>query len=125
MRSTEATRSTGSGHSGTLLCPPQPLRDPAPAIDVGTDLDERQLDRGERGRDVEDVEPADVADAEDLSLQPTLAGCECDPVRVAQVAKKPVSVDPVGHACDRDDCRRIVVRREELEPHCLEPGACG
>ena len=39
------------------------------ALDVGAELGQRQLDRGERGRDVEDVEPADVADAEDLALQ--------------------------------------------------------
>ena len=43
------------------------------ALDVGAELGQRQLDRRERGRDVEDVEPADVADPEDLALQVRLA----------------------------------------------------
>ena len=63
------------------------------ALDVGAELRQRQLDRGQRDRDVEDVEPADVADAEDLPLQVALARRERDAVRVAQVAQQLGAVD--------------------------------
>ena len=60
---------------------------------VGAELDQRQLDRGERGRDVEHVEVADVADAEDLPLQLALAGRERDAVPVAQQEHELARVD--------------------------------
>src|SRR5690349_14571440 len=55
------------------------------ALDLGAELRERQLDGGERARDVEHVEPADVADAEDLPLQVRLARRERHAVPVAEV----------------------------------------
>src|ERR671935_2959673 len=55
-------------------------RDRDASLDVGAELGQRELDGGERARDVEHVEPADVTDAEDLPLQVTLARRERDAV---------------------------------------------
>src|SRR6185437_8098862 len=93
------------------------------ALDLRTQLGQGQLDRCERARDVEDVEPPDVADAEDLPLQMLLAGGERDAVAVAQVPEELVGVDPVRRTDGRDDGRRVVVGREQLETHRLDAGA--
>src|SRR5581483_6617733 len=103
-----------SSDGDSLLVRLERARDRDPALDVGAELDERQLDRRERGRDVEDVEPPDVTDAEDLALEATLAGGERDAVPVSEVAEQLGSVDAVRDARDRHDGRRVVVRREEL-----------
>src|SRR6478752_7661429 len=84
------------------------------AFDVGTELDQRQLDGRKRGRDVEHVEPPDVADAEDRALQLSLPGSERHAVPVAQVEQQLVGVDSVRCANGRDDRSRVVVRREQL-----------
>ena len=95
------------------------------ALDVGAELDQRELHRSERGGDVEDVEPADVPDPEDLPLEMLLAGRERDAVPVAQMEQQLVAVDSVRRANGGHDSGRVVVGREELEPHRLHPGARG
>ena len=95
-------------------------RDRDAALDLRAQLGQRQLDRGQRRRDVEDVEPADVADAKDLALQVRLPRRECDAVPVAQVREQLVAVDPVRRPHRSDDGRAVVVGREELEPHRLD-----
>ena len=74
-------------------------------------------------RDVEDVEPADVADPEDLPLQVRLARCERDAVPVAEMQQQLVAVDAVRRADGGHDGGRVVVGREELEPHRLHARA--
>src|SRR5262249_37750326 len=93
------------------------------ALDVGSELDERQLNSGERGGDVEDVEPPDVADPEDARLELTLPGGKRDAVPLAEVAEKHRRFDAVRSLRRRHDRCRVVVRREELEAHGLETGA--
>ena len=101
------------------------LRNGDAALDVGAELGQRQLDRRERGRDVEDVEPADVADAEDLALQVRLARRERDAVAVAKVEQQLVAVDPVRRSDRGHDGRAVLVGREELEAHRLDARARG
>ena len=60
-----ATSATASGGDARLVRLERALHGDA-ALDVGAELGQRELDRGERRGDVEDVEPADVADPEDL-----------------------------------------------------------
>ena len=110
---------TGRSNASNALTLATPRSTSAP------ELDERELERGERGDDVEDVEPADVADPHRLALQLALAGREGDAVVLAQVLEQVVGVDAVGHADRRDDGGRVVVRREQLEPHRLDAGARG
>src|SRR6478736_717825 len=95
------------------------------ALDLRTELGERQLDRGKRARDVEHVEPADVPDAKDLPLQVRLTRRERHAVTVAQVQQELVCVDAIRRAHGGDDGCRVVVGREELEPHRLDPGPGG
>ena len=95
------------------------------ALDVGAELGERQLDGRERRPDVEDVEVADVADAEDLPLQRPLAGRERDAVSIAQQEQQLAGVDALGRADGGHDRGAVVVGREELEPHGLDPFAAG
>ena len=92
---------------------------------VGAELGQRELDGGERGRDVEDVEVADVADAEDLPLQRPLARRERDAVAVAQQEQELAGVDAFGRADGGHDRGAVVVGREELEAHRLDPLAAG
>src|SRR5262245_24397386 len=63
------------------------LRDGDAALDVGAHFRQRELDRGERRRDVEHVEPADVADPEDLPLELALAWRDRDAVAVAKIGR--------------------------------------
>ena len=100
-------------------------RDRDAALDLRAELGQRQLDRGERGRDVEDVEPADVADPEDLALQVRLPRRERDAVPVAQMREQLVAVDALRRADRRHDGGGVVVGREELEPHRLDARARG
>ena len=67
-----------AAHAALVLVRLERARDGDAALDVGARLGERELDPGQRRRDVEDVEPADVADAEDLALERALARCERD-----------------------------------------------
>src|SRR5579862_6796242 len=90
-----------------------------PALEIRAEMDERQLESCERSHDVEDVEPADVADPDRLALQLALPRGKRNAVVVAQVSQQLVGVDPLRHADRRDDRGRVVVRREELEPHRL------
>src|SRR5205823_7347166 len=115
---------TGSDRDA-LLVRLERTRDCDSTLDVRAELRQRQLDGGERGRDVEDVEPADVADAEDLALQAALPRGQRDAVAVAEMAQELRAVDAVGYARNGDDRRGVVVGREQLEPHRLDPGACG
>ena len=96
-------------------------RDRDAALDVRAELGERQLDRRERRRDVEHVEVADVPDAEDLPLQLALARRERDAVAVAQQEQELAGVDSFRRAHGRHDRRGVVVGREQLEPHRLDP----
>src|SRR5579864_9259404 len=95
------------------------LRHRDAALDVGTEVGEAELDGAERGRDVEHVVVADVADAEDPALQLRLAVRELDAVAVAEQRDELRGVDPFGRADGGDDGGRVVVRREQLEPHRL------
>ena len=95
------------------------------ALDVRAELGQRELHRRERGGDVEDVEPADVPDPEDLPLQVLLARGECDAVSVAEMQQQLVTVDAVRRSDGGHDGGRVVVGREELEPHRLHSGAGG
>src|SRR6266513_4879659 len=120
-----ARRSERASHAGALF---ERLERPGhggAALDLGAEVREHELDRGERGRDVEDVEVADVADPKDLPLEGGLAVRDRDPEPVAQAADELRRVDPVGRANCRHDRRAIIVGREELEPHRLRALAAG
>jgi hypothetical protein len=70
-----SSRATGARHGGA-------------ALDLGAELGERELDRGERHGDVEDVEPADVPDPEHARLQRSLSRCERHAVAFAEMAEQ-------------------------------------
>ena len=93
------------------------------AHDLCAELGERQLDGGERGRDVEDVEPADVADPEDLALEARLAGRERDAEAVAQAEHELAGVDAFGRVDRGHDGGGVLVGREQLQAHRLGAGA--
>src|SRR5829696_840398 len=79
------------------------------ALDRRPELVEPELDRGERGRDVEHVVPADVPDPEDLALQACLPRRERDaPLRREQLQQL-VRVDAVGRAHGGDDRGALLV----------------
>ena len=80
-----------------------------------------ELDRVEGGRDVELVVPADVADPEDRVLQLALPAGDRDAVAVAQRKRQLAGLDPLRHPRGGDDGGAILVRREQLEPHRLDP----
>src|ERR671910_3681666 len=96
-----------------------------PALERRAELVEDELDRVERGCDVELVVPADVADPEDRVLQLPLSAGDRDAVALAERQRQFARVEPVGHAGGGDDGRTVLVGREELEPHLLDPRAAG
>src|SRR5207253_9673630 len=67
-------RGRGPCSNGSVLGPGfERARDRDATLDLRARVRQNELDRRQRGGDVEDVEPADVADAEDLSLQAALS----------------------------------------------------
>ena len=96
-----------------------PRVDGGAALDVGALLGERELDGGERGRDVEDVVVADVADPEEAVLQVAVPAGDGDPEAVAEGEPELLRVDALGREDPGDDGRAVLVGREELEAHRL------
>ena len=72
------TRAAGAAYASSAA------RHRGAALDVGARLGQRELDGGERRRDVEDVVVADVADPEEAVLQVAVAAGDGDPEAVAQ-----------------------------------------
>ena len=68
---------------------------------------------------------ADVADPEEPGDEVAVAARDRDPVPVAEREPQLDGVDPLGRQRAREHGRAVVVRRVELEPHRLDPGAAG
>src|ERR687898_845968 len=106
--------------------PPAPLAAAGDAaLDRRPQLAEHELDRRQRCRDVELVVPTDVADPEDRALQLALSARDRDAVPLPQRERQLAGIHPVRHPRGSHDRRAVLVRREELEPHRLDPGAAG
>jgi hypothetical protein len=66
-----------------------------------------------------------MADPEDQAFQLALAAGNRDAVAVAERHREVRRVQPIRHPHSRHDRRTILVGREELEAHRLDPGAAG
>src|SRR6478609_6174702 len=80
---TRGVTPTASRHGGVLERLERSA-DRDPALDLGAEVGEHDLDGGEHRHDVEHVEPADVPEAEDLSLELALPVRDRHPEAVTQ-----------------------------------------
>ena len=94
------------------------------SLDVGAELAERQLDRGERRRDVEDVEPADVADPEDLRLSAApCPGASVTPCRSRRCSSNSSESIPSGARTAVTTAAESSSGEKSSRPIALMPGA--
>jgi hypothetical protein len=101
MGSRTRTRCRAASATGRPAVRLESAGDRDSALDLGTALGEKLLDRGESGRDVEDVVVADVADAEDPGSELAVAARDGDPEAVAQREHEVARVQPVRYAYRR------------------------